>query len=121
MEKINLLPEVVKLNELAHEMLANPDAAAMIPGAIVAALKAISDAQKKPLEYFAKGNSDCLKNAAENEPVFVLRGQDVSAPHIIMEWINQNLNTCPIEKLQEAWETVKAMKEFQRINCKMAD
>lgn len=67
------------------------------------------------------GANACAHNAKPDEPVFVLRGQDVSAPHIVIEWVNQNLNTCPREKLLDAWDVAMAMKQYQRVNSKIAD
>jgi hypothetical protein len=68
---------------------------------------------------FTKQNNNCWKNAKEDEPVFVLRGQDVSSPNVVMEWINLNINTAPVEKLQEAFDCVLAMRKYQ--NKKIAD
>lgn len=69
--------------------------------------------------YFGKWNSDCLMKAAEDEPIFVLRGQDVSSPNIVIEWANQNINTCPPEKIRDAFDTALAMIKFR--NRKIAD
>lgn len=34
-----------------------------------------------------KHNDPCLKKAADDEPIFVLRAQDMTAPIIVMFWI----------------------------------
>lgn len=67
----------------------------------------------------SKHNSKCLANAADDEPVFVLRGQDVSSPNVVMEWISLNINTAPPEKLREAFECVLEMQRYH--NRKIAD
>lgn len=37
-----------------------------------------------------KLNSDCLHNAADDEPIFVFRAQDKTAPGFIRAWAAQN-------------------------------
>jgi len=69
--------------------------------------------------YYNKYNSGPLQRAADDEPIFVLRAQDVSAPNVVMEWINLNLNTYPAEKLEEAWGFVRMAKKYA--NRKIAD
>jgi hypothetical protein len=38
-----------------------------------------------------KLNDPCLKSAADNEPIFVLRAQDVTAPIVIIFWMLMTL------------------------------
>lgn len=66
-----------------------------------------------------KETSVCLDKAAPDEQIFVLRAQDVSSPHLVMEWIKMNLETCPEDKLRQAFET--ALKMLKHKNRKLAD
>lgn len=60
-----------------------------------------------------KHNDSCLQKAAEDEPIFVLRGQDASAAKVVIHWIAKNLDTCPDEKLREAFEHALIMKNYK--------
>src|SRR6266851_888373 len=45
----------------------------------------------------------CYEKArAKGESVFVLRAQDVTAAHLVREWVGLNAKTCPPEKLADA-------------------
>lgn len=66
-----------------------------------------------------KDTDTCLKKAAPDEPLFVLRAQDASAPYIVMEWIKDNFENVPEEKLREAFELALKMKKWP--NRKSAD
>jgi hypothetical protein len=59
-----------------------------------------------------KNSDPCLGNAANDEPIFVLRGQDESSPKVILHWIAKNFETCPDEKLREAFEHALVMKNY---------
>lgn len=59
-----------------------------------------------------KHNDLCLDNAAIDEPIFVLRAQDASSPKVILHWIAKNFETCPDEKLRDAFEQALAMKQW---------
>lgn len=61
----------------------------------------------------------CLNKAADDEMLFVLRAQDITAPKVILNWIEQNFHTCSEEKLREAFECAIEMKKFKR--TKVAD
>lgn len=37
-----------------------------------------------------KNHDSCLDKVAADEPIFVLRGQDLSTPAIIREWVRRN-------------------------------
>jgi hypothetical protein len=60
------------------------------------------------IEFCTKHTSSCLKNAADDEPIFVLRAQDYSAPEVIKEWIRCNPQIGP-EKRHKAEGTIIAM------------
>lgn len=59
-----------------------------------------------------KYDDACLIKAAADEPIFVLRGQDQSAPKVILHWIANNFETCPDDKLREAFEHALKMKNW---------
>jgi hypothetical protein len=44
-----------------------------------------------------KLNSECLQKAADDEPIFVLRGQDALAPALVREWARRFVETNPEE------------------------
>ena len=70
--------------------------------------------------------SGTLSRAADDEPVFVLRGKDELAPDLIDEWATRcNMShafrepgvTAAIErKVTEARELAERMREWQRVN-----
>ena len=66
-----------------------------------------------------KHTSKCIINAADNEPLFVLRSQDFTSPILILEWIKINFETCPNDKLEAAFHTAIEMKGWP--NRKPAD
>lgn len=49
--------------------------------------KAISPRSEVP---WAKSNNQCLAKAGDDEPLFVIRAQDFSAPDVVQCWINLN-------------------------------
>jgi hypothetical protein len=53
-----------------------------------------------------------LKGLPPDEPVFVLRGQDITAPHFVKEWarLQQSLRHANDEKWQEAYRTAEEMR-----------
>lgn len=54
-------------------------------------------------KWIDKQEENCLKKAQERGDVcFTLVEQDLSSPVVICEWIKQNIETAPIEKLQTA-------------------
>lgn len=61
-----------------------------------------------------KHNDKCLRKAGDNEMLFVLRSQDVSAPKIVIEWIRVNFESAKDEKLREAFECALEMRRFGR-------
>jgi hypothetical protein len=71
-----------------------------------------------------KHNDSCLKKAADDEPIFVLRAKDKCAPGAVIDWINRATEAGCVneEKIAEAYALVNAMKEWQRNNgCKVPD
>lgn len=55
----------------------------------------------------------CFTKAADDEMLFVLRAQDVSAPKVVLHWIAKNFDSASEEKLREAFECAIAMKKFK--------
>jgi hypothetical protein len=53
-----------------------------------------------------------MAKLGDDEPVFVLRGQDISAPSVVLEWITRNFDTCPEHKLREAFEQALLMRGY---------
>jgi hypothetical protein len=59
----------------------------------------------------ARKNEDrCFVRAGENEMLFVLRAQDVSAPKHVLSWLADNIETVTDEHAREALETALTMK-----------
>lgn len=60
-----------------------------------------------------KHNSVCLQRAKDDEPIFVLRAQDVTSPAVIVKWVELNLSSQPWEKLHGAVNIAKEMQEWR--------
>lgn len=63
---------------------------------------------------FTKHDSETLKKASDNEPIFVLRAQDMLAPEIIRYWAGrvQAGGMLCSDKYKEAMAIAKAMEEW---------
>ncbi|HVK55886.1 MAG TPA: hypothetical protein VM532_12765 [Burkholderiales bacterium] len=70
-----------------------------------------------------KHTSTSLKKAGDDEPIFVLRAQDIMAPTLIRQWAEQlktqkQINRVPtaewIEKYDGALRTAAAMDEWKK-------
>jgi len=61
-----------------------------------------------------KQGKGCLGKAKDDEPVFILRGQDVLAPDCVEKWATdaQLLGTVPWDKIREARDLAQAMREY---------
>jgi hypothetical protein len=57
----------------------------------------------------------CFEKAADDEPIFVLRGQDVLAPMVVEYWaeLAAKLRVNP-PKILEAYQCAQAMREYER-------
>lgn len=53
----------------------------------------------------------CYIKALPNEELFVLRAQDATSPKVVLFWISENFETCPDDKLREAFECALKMKQ----------
>lgn len=57
----------------------------------------------------------CLGKAADDEPVFVLRAQDMLAADLVDTWATQaHVAGCKWDKVREARELAQAMREWPR-------
>lgn len=60
-----------------------------------------------------KHDSKCLINAGDDEPIFVLRAQDVLAPLMVRTWAElARERGTPEAKVQAALDTAKQMQEW---------
>ena len=66
-----------------------------------------------------ENDNSCLNQAGENEFIFVLRGQDISSPLVVLEWIKLNFETASKDKLKKAFNTALNMRET--LKRKIAD
>ena len=65
-----------------------------------------------------KHTSQYLQKAGDDEPIFVLRAKDPTAPQIIERWATANMGIQPEEKLGGALELAKEMREWYATNVK---
>lgn len=75
--------------------------------------------EDKKRDLMNRDNESSQKAKWNGENTFTLRAQDASAPTVIGEWIKQNIETAPEEKLHQALDIAIAMRE--RIARKAAD
>lgn len=70
-----------------------------------------------------KHNDTCLQKAGDDEPIFVLRAQDVLAPGLVRDWAQQaRREGAPPHKVDEARELASLMEVWQREHgCKVPD
>lgn len=57
----------------------------------------------------------CLDKVADDEPIFVLRAQDITAPDVVRFWIRNALDQgahIDPEKLTHAWACIDAMEAW---------
>jgi hypothetical protein len=56
----------------------------------------------------------CFKKAVERkQETFTVVSQDMSAPRVICEWIKENIETCPADKLRAALDRAIAMRAWK--------
>lgn len=54
----------------------------------------------------------CFEKAqARGDLTFTVVGRDMSSPRVICEWIKENIETCPEDKLHEALSRAIAMRK----------
>lgn len=55
----------------------------------------------------------CIAKASDDEPVFVLRAQDLLAPQLVRLWAERaDLHGCGPEKVEEAYKLADAMERW---------
>lgn len=55
----------------------------------------------------------CFNKAFDGEPIFILRGQDLIAPGLVLQWANRAAkNGTPAEKVEEARKIAAAMEAW---------
>jgi hypothetical protein len=60
-----------------------------------------------------KAGNPCIEKAREDEPIFVLRGQDNLAPALVRLWASRaRALGCSSEKVQDAIECADAMEAY---------
>lgn len=61
----------------------------------------------------AAAGKGCLGKAADDEPVFILRAQDMLAADLVDKWATDaQLVGCKWDKVREARELAQAMREW---------
>ncbi len=58
-----------------------------------------------------KSTCKTLKKVGDEEEIFVLRAQDDSAPHAIMQWLIYNFGHLSDERAREAFECALRMRK----------
>jgi hypothetical protein len=57
--------------------------------------------------------SGCISKAADNEPLFVLRAQDMLAPELVREWaVRAAEHECSVAKVNEAFALADKMEAW---------
>lgn len=79
-----------------------------------AGFKANAEPTGNQYSGYLKENNITWAKIHHNEPVFILRGQDNTAPEIILKWIAKNLDTVEEGKIKEAFQTVLAMRRYDK-------
>lgn len=59
-----------------------------------------------------KNDDRCLNKVSDDEPIFVLRAQDISAPDVIRRWIMLNIASLDQEHINEAERCAQAMQDW---------
>lgn len=64
-----------------------------------------------------KTTDSCLQKAFDDERLFVLMTRDITSPKVVCEWIKQNIDIQPKEKLMEALEcAIEMSRRFREMN-----
>lgn len=69
--------------------------------------------KREALEQAARGEG-CLGRAADDEPVFVLRAQDLLAARLVDDWAEEaGRKACPPDKVAEARVIAGQMRQWR--------
>lgn len=63
--------------------------------------------------YETKHSSSCLQKAGDDEPIFVVRAQDSSAPAVVQAWLIANPHISE-QKRKSAINTMQAMRQWPK-------
>ena len=64
-----------------------------------------------------KTTDTCLQKAFDDERLFVLMTRDITSPKVVCEWIKQNIDIQPKEKLIEALEcAIEMSRRYREMN-----
>lgn len=64
-----------------------------------------------------KANDPCIQKAFDDERLFVLMARDVTSPKVVCEWIKENIDIQPKEKLFEALEcAIEMSRRYREMN-----
>lgn len=64
-----------------------------------------------------KTNDPCIQKAFDDERLFVLMARDVTSPKVVCEWIKENIDIQPKEKLFEALEcAIEMSRRYREMN-----
>lgn len=61
-----------------------------------------------------KSSTSCLNKAADDEPIFVLRGKDMVAPRVVEYWAQLASGVHETEKIDEALNLAEAMRIWRK-------
>lgn len=67
---------------------------------------------ERPMSGHTKHSNPCIQKAKDYEPIFVLRGQDVSSPRHVLNWLADNFEHISEDKARDAFECALAMKRY---------
>ncbi len=60
-----------------------------------------------------KPTDPIIAKPGDDEQIFILRAQDITAPKIVMEWIAENFFNVSDQKLRDAIECALRMKAYE--------
>lgn len=80
------------------------------------AVEAVDEPYEDAPGISTKHTSRCLRKAADDEPIFVLRAKDPTAPKIVRLWASANKNRQPDEKIRGAYHLAFEMEGWQDSN-----
>ena len=84
------------------------------PGQLVGLVDSDELAAEMVRRWNLVGGNSCLLNAAEGEPVFILRGQDIVAPRTVEHWATVvEQRGAPRGKWEDALSVARAMRSWQ--------
>lgn len=64
------------------------------------------------IEDATKANNSCIRNAADDEPLWVQRAQDKSTPKMVCLWLAENIETISDEKARKALEDALSARRY---------